>query len=177
MKPHFLYFAYGSNLLSSRLRARTASALVVGRAVLRSHALRWHMASADGSGKCDVVAVDDRDAAVHGVVYRIDQAEKHLLDRAESLGVGYREDRVTVDLGGATTTACVYRALRIDAAAVPYDWYHALVLEGAREQALPAHYQQRIAAVANRPDPDAQRASLHFALLRGAVAGTTRRQA
>ena len=31
MKPHFLYFAYGSNLLSSRLRARTASARVVGR--------------------------------------------------------------------------------------------------------------------------------------------------
>ncbi len=168
MNPHFLYFAYGSNLLSRRLRARTASALAVGRAVLRSHALRWHMASADGSGKCDVVAVDDAHAAVHGVVYRIDMAEKHLLDRAESLGVGYDEERVTVDLAGHPETACVYRALRIDAAAVPYDWYHALVLGGAREHGLPAHYLQRLAAVSTRPDPDAQRALLHFALVRGA---------
>ena len=168
MKPHFLYFAYGSNLLSSRLRARTASARVVGRAVLRSHVLRWHMASADGSGKCDVVAMDDADAAVHGVVYRIDLAEKPLLDRAESLGVGYREERVTVELAGHRAMACVYRALRIDAAAVPYDWYHALVLGGAREHDLPAHYRQRLAAVTTRPDPDPQRASLHFALVHGA---------
>ncbi len=168
MKPHFLYFAYGSNLLSCRLRARTASAQPVGPAVLRHHALRWHMASADGSGKCDVVALDDDDAAVHGVVYRIELAEKHLLDRAESLGVGYREERVTVDLDGRQTAACVYRALRIDAAAVPYDWYHALVLGGAREHALPTHYQRQLAAVKTRPDPDPQRASLHFALVRGA---------
>lgn len=175
MEQHFLYFAYGSNLLSRRLRARTASAHPIGRAVLRSHALRWHMASADGSGKCDVVALDDDDVAVHGVVYRIDRAEKHLLDRAESLGVGYREERVAVDLDGRQATACVYRALRIDAAAVPYDWYRALVLGGAREHALPAHYQQRLAAVTTRPDPDPQRAAMHFALVHGAdVDGPTR---
>lgn len=164
MGRHFLYFAYGSNLLSRRLRQRTASALAVGRGVMLRHALRWHMASTDGSGKCDVVAQDDHDGAVHGVVYRIDQAEKHLLDHAESLGVGYREEQVIVDLGAQQVAASVYRALRIDAAAVPYDWYLALVLGGAREHALPAHYLRQLAAVTTRPDPDPQRAALHFAL-------------
>lgn len=164
MAQHFLYFAYGSNLLSQRLRQRTASAVVVGSAVLRGHALRWHMASTDGSGKCDVVALDDGDGEVHGVVYRIDQREKHLLDQAESLGSGYREEAVAVELGGQQAIAILYRALRVDAAAVPYDWYHALVLGGAREHALPAAYLRQLADVATRPDPDQQRAALHFAL-------------
>ncbi|MEO7937224.1 MAG: gamma-glutamylcyclotransferase family protein, partial [Burkholderiaceae bacterium] len=84
MARDFLYFAYGSNLLSLRLRQRTASAVAIGCGVLPGHVLRWHMASVDGSGKCDVAVPGDGVGVVHGVVYRIDHGEKHLLDQAES---------------------------------------------------------------------------------------------
>ena len=58
----FYYFAYGSNLLTCRLRQRTPSARVVDRAILRQHELRWHKAATDGSGKCDAVPVEKPDA-------------------------------------------------------------------------------------------------------------------
>lgn len=169
MARHFLYFAYGSNLLSHRLRQRTASAVAIGCGVLPGHVLRWHMASTDGSGKCDVLLQGDGVAAVHGVVYRIDHDEKPLLDKAESLGSGYREEQVVVNMGAQQVVASIYRALRIDDAAVPYDWYHALVLAGAREQQLPEPYLRQLAGVTTRADPDAHRAALHFALAGGAV--------
>jgi hypothetical protein len=164
MAASFLYFAYGSNLLTRRLRARTASATPIGWAVLPDHGLRWHMASSDGSGKCDVVDDAATASPVHGVVYRIDGREKALLDRAESLGVGYRDALVAVHLDGQVVKARVYRALRTDAAMLPYDWYHALVLAGAREHGLPHDYLRTLAAVRTRPDPDADRAERHFAL-------------
>ncbi len=162
----FLYFAYGSNLLTQRLRARTASATAMGWGVLPGHALRWHMASTDGSGKCDVVEdVQVRDP-VHGVVYSIDSAEKPLLDLAESLGVGYRDAQVIVHVGSEPVRVWLYKALQVNAGAVPYDWYHALVLGGAREHRLPAAYLRALEAVQTRTDPDPRRAALHFALTR-----------
>jgi gamma-glutamylcyclotransferase (GGCT)/AIG2-like uncharacterized protein YtfP len=158
-----LYFAYGSNLLPARLLARTPSArrLAVGR--LAGHGLRWHMAASDGSGKCDVVP-DDR-AVVHGVVYRLDPAEKPLLDRAEALGVGYGERRVRIATADGSVEAWTYTALRTEAARLPYDWYRDIVLAGARAHGLDADYVRLLAAVAARPDPDLARAALHRALL------------
>jgi len=168
MPSHFLYFAYGSNLLMRRLRDRTASAVAIGWGVLPDHGLRWHMASADGSGKCDVVDDLGTRYPVHGVVYRIDSTEKPLLDQAESLGVGYHDAQATVHMGVERVTACIYRALRTKASLLPYDWYHALVLGGAREHGLPEDYLRRLASVTARPDSDAQRAAQHFALVSSA---------
>ncbi|MDQ2780079.1 MAG: gamma-glutamylcyclotransferase [Pseudomonadota bacterium] len=166
--PSFLYFAYGSNLLTRRLRERTPSARVVGVGVLRQHALRWHKAATDGSGKCDVVPCPDGSEPEHvlGVVYRIDLVEKPALDAAETLGVGYGEREVSVEMAdGAVHRAWAYVALKVDAASVPYDWYHALVLGGAREHAFPAPYLKTLEAVLTKADADASRAARHFGLV------------
>jgi hypothetical protein len=124
------------------------------------------MASTDGSGKCDVIDDAGTLRPVHGVVYRIEGHEKPLLDRAESLGVGYRDAQVVVHMGAQTVSAWVYRALRTDATVLPYDWYHALVLAGAREHGLPGDYLQALASVRTCPDTDTGRAEQHFALTR-----------
>ncbi len=166
--PSFLYFAYGSNLLSSRLRERTPSASVVGTGVLRQHALRWHKAATDGSGKCDVVPCGDSasDSQVHGVVWHIHLSDKPALDAAETLGVGYAERQVTIEMSDRRTLqAWAYIALKTDPDSVPYDWYHALVLTGAREHALPHAYLKTLEAVLTKADADAQRAARHFGLL------------
>lgn len=173
MASDFLYFAYGSNLLTRRLRARTASAVPLGQAVLPDHGLRWHMASRDGSGKCDIVDAVATPEPVHGVVYRIDAAERSALDHAESLGVGYRAEQIAVSLAGQTVRAWVYRALRTDAGLLPYDWYRALVLAGACEHGLPLAYRQQLASVATRSDPDTLRAQRHFALVRAVERAAT----
>lgn len=54
--PTFLNFAYGSNMLTDRLRERVPSARPVAVARLAGHSLRWHKVSIDGSGKCDAEA-------------------------------------------------------------------------------------------------------------------------
>lgn len=110
-----LYFAYGSNLLSSRLLARTPSARFVAVARLPGFELRWHKAASDGSGKCDIVPAAGRPSAdlggegaqasqgVLGVLWRIAWAEKPALDAAETLGIGYDEATVQVQAVQART--------------------------------------------------------------------------
>ncbi len=182
--PTFLYFAYGSNLLPRRLLERTPSASVVGTGVLRQYALRWHKSATDGSGKCDVVpcpvpaARDGAEAGtgpvavplqpehVHGVVWQIHLSEKPALDAAETLGVGYGERQVAIEMAdGSTLQAWAYIALKTDPASVPYDWYHALVLNGARAHALPDSYLKTLEAVLTKADTDAARAARHFGLI------------
>jgi integrase len=48
-----LYFAYGSNMCTGRLRQRVPSANPVRVAKLLNHAFRFHKRSGDLSGKCD----------------------------------------------------------------------------------------------------------------------------
>ncbi len=167
MHPTFFYFAYGSNLLSARLKERTPSARVVGPAVLERHALRWHMAATDGSGKCDVVEVDEGGCQVLGVVYEIALFEKPHLDAAETLGVGYAEREAVVQVGARSLNAWLYYALETDAASVPYDWYKALVLGGAKEHAFEPGYIRMLEAVQAKPDTDTQRWARHLKLANG----------
>lgn len=160
----FLYFAYGSNLLTRRLIARTPSARKVCNGILHEHRLAWHKAAEDGSGKCDVVASTEDGAVVHGVVYQIDPAEKARLDAAESLGIGYREKQVAIASDRGLLKAWIYCAIAVDAAAVPYDWYHALVLAGAREHGFPRIHIKRLEVVATQPDADRSRAERDLGL-------------
>lgn len=162
----FLNFSYGSNMLGARIRARVPSARAIGIARLDGHALRWHKLGRDGSGKCDVVADAAPGAAVWGVVHEIVRAEKPALDAAEGLGRGYDERGVALLLDGRPVDVLLYVATAIDPAAVPFDWYHALVIAGAREQRLPAAYVAMLERQPTKADPDQARAALHRALAR-----------
>lgn len=153
----FLNFAYGSNMLTARLRQRVSSARPVGTACLPGFSLRWHKVGVDGSSKCDVVEDATPGARVWGVVFAIDAAQKESLDRAEGLGNGYEDREVTVVLAGETLTAQAYGATHTDAECLPYDWYKALVLAGAREHALPAGYIAALEAQPCTVDADEER--------------------
>ena len=157
-------FAYGSNMLRARIRQRVPSARLIGPASLRGHLLRWHKAGQDGSGKCDVVPDPSGAGVVHGVLWSIPRSEKAALDRAEGLGAGYNELEVLVEHAGRQMPAHLYRASAIDGALRPFGWYHALVVAGARQHALPAAYLASLEAVRTMEDADAQRHALHIAL-------------
>lgn len=150
-----LYFAYGSNLSTRRLLQRAPSATVISVARLDRHRLSFHKRSHDGSAKCDIEHTGQDGDVVYGVVFKIKDADKRVIDRCEGLGNGYqiKTVRVTTD-DGSTLQAFTYYATHIDPSLKPYHWYKEHVLRGAREFQFPPDYIRAIEQVASRPDPD-----------------------
>lgn len=160
------YFAYGSNMLSSRLQAadRCPSAKPLGIATLSGHELRWHKRSRDGSGKCDIVAAAP-DTSVFGVLYEIAGNEKDALNRAEGFNKGYEEIEVEITLAGRQIASAAYRATDTDPERRPYTWYRALVVAGAREHCFPATYISQLEATPADEDTDRERHNKNMALI------------
>ena len=148
------YFAYGSNMSSKRLRARTESARPVGVYTLPGFALRFHKVGKDGSGKCDAFRTGNSADRVVGVLYDLDPVDEAPLDRVEGLGWGYRKEQVEVEgPAGDIESAFTYCAIRIDRSLRPYSWYLEHVLAGAREAGLPEEYVAGIVRYDATPDP------------------------
>ncbi|MGI9303694.1 MAG: gamma-glutamylcyclotransferase family protein, partial [Gammaproteobacteria bacterium] len=110
-----LYFAYGSNLSTTRLADRIPSPPAVTIAQLREHRLSFRKNGKDGSGKCDIESTSNPKDVVHGVVFRITASDKLELDSIEGLGYGYEEKQVSaVTTDGDTLEAVTYYATHID---------------------------------------------------------------
>lgn len=153
-------FAYGSNLAVARIEERIGPVVVVGSGRLDGHALRFHKAGRDGSGKADAFATGNPADVVFGVVYEMTVEAKRKLDRFEGLGADYLEKSVTIATATGDVAATLYHAhpSRIDPSASPFDWYLQLVLDGARRHGLPESYIERIASYPARVDADRVRA-------------------
>lgn len=160
-------FAYGSNMLASRLQARCPSAKALGVAELHGYELRWHKRSVDGSAKCDVVAVQDPNAIVYGVLFAIAGAEKPDLDQAEGLGQGYDEKQIQVWQGGAMLTAQAYVATDTKAGLKPCTCYKGLVVAGAEEHGLPSKYVDALRQVVGFENPKCKHHAANMKLLEG----------
>jgi AIG2 family protein len=166
MSDTFLYFAYGSNMLTRRLKARTSSAITVGIAFVEGRRLTFDKASSDGSGKCHIEPTDNSTDRVHGVLFRIAVLEEDYLDAAEGFGKGYDKDRsMKVVTPYCTLQAVAYFATHRDSAHLPYHWYKALVVAGAVEHGLPKPYIEWLRTTVSQPDPDAKRRAENEALL------------
>ena len=162
-----MYFAYGSNLLSCRLRNRTPSATKLGVGYVEKHRLTFDKVSKDYSGKCDMNRTDVVTDRVYGVLFKIDPSEKTKLDAAEGLGNGYKEECVDVVLGKAKRKikAVAYIATSKNPLLKPYHWYKAFVVAGGVEHRLPGPYIEWLRTVQSQPDPDAVRCSENEAVL------------
>ncbi len=142
-----LYFAYGSNLASARLRERVPSAVVRGVARAPGFALRIDKLGADGSAKANLHPAPDPALVVWGAVYAIDLAHWSDLDACEG---GYARIEIDVWLGHAQTRVQTYQSDRLTSEHVPFDWYKRLMVEGAREHGLPDAWCARLAALSSR---------------------------
>ncbi|MBI3894535.1 MAG: gamma-glutamylcyclotransferase [Acidobacteria bacterium] len=155
-----IYFSYGSNMCTGRLRVRVPSANPSFAAKLANYRLRFHKRSADGSGKANAYYTGDVNDSVWGVVFQISEEEKPELDRAEGLGSGYDERPVTViDTQGQAHEVFTYTASSnaIDENLRPYGWYKRFVKEGAKQHRLPEDYLRTIEAQEEIVDPDRER--------------------
>ncbi len=163
------YFAYGSNLLLSRLKERVLSAQFYAVAALKGHVLKFHKPSKrDGSAKCDAFYTGNPDDVVYGVVFEMDEGEKSVLDDAESLGVGYLEKNANVVslTDQEEIEVFLYCAILIsDGPLAPYDWYKAFVVEGAKEHDLPEGYIAMLETIEAEEDEDKPRAAMNRGIL------------
>jgi hypothetical protein len=155
-----VYFAYGSNMSTDRLRERMPSCKPTGIATLSGHVLRFHKRSTDKSGKCNAFA-SGNDSSVIGVLFNFDPAERAKLDEAEGVGSGYERAMVTViNEKGRRRKVLTYLAMPdyIDNSLKPYGWYKDFVLAGAREHDLPPEYiAEYIQSVEAIEDPNKRR--------------------
>jgi len=155
-----LYFGYGSNMCTGRLRARVSSANPLGKCFLRNYRFSFNKSSTDGSGKGNIENVDTSEEVVWGVLFELDPQQKHLLDRAEGLGHGYNEITQEIELeNGQKHRAVMYIADsdHIDNALKPYSWYKRFVMEGAAQHALPPSYIKFLDSFADKADPNKSR--------------------
>lgn len=129
------YFAYGSNLKTARMCERAPSARPEGIARLLGYRLVWDKRGRDGTGKANLRA--DANAAVWGVVYRLEVAEWVFLDAHES---GYDRLEVYISQRGERLRAHTYLSTLLTTEPVPAAWYQRLVVEGAREHGLPLEW-------------------------------------
>lgn len=152
-----LYFAYGSNLSSQRLRQRIDVKFVL-RAYLVQHDLRFHKAGQDGSAKCDAFETGRDEDRIHGVIYEITSKQRGILDCYEGLGRGYGIKDVEVfDSNRNPILAQTYYATDINPALKPYSWYHHHVIFGASEFKLPLCYQRKLDQIQSIDDLDMDR--------------------
>jgi gamma-glutamylcyclotransferase len=165
MTDRFVYFAYGSNMLTRRLRERAPSATAVGIGFVEGHRLTFDKVSADGSGKCSIESTDDPGDRVYGVLFSIDTREAPDLDVAEGLGSGYQKADVRVVTPAGAQVAVAYIADNTNSLLLPYDWYKGFVVRGAIEHSLPAVYVRRLQTTDSQVDPDPRRRAKNEALL------------
>ena len=164
MNNSFLYFAYGSNMLTRRLAARCPSAHVVDTGFIKNFVLKFTKISSDGSGKATPIASPGK--KLPGVIFRINANEIDLLDKAEGVGFGY--DRKSIQVFDKSmkglVTAETYFASSLDEKLKPYDWYRALVLAGSMQHNLSEAHQQYIRSTDALIDVDTNRNSRRKAL-------------
>jgi len=161
------YFAYGSNLHPLRLNERAPSGRALGVARLAGYALRFHKRGRDGSAKCSIEVVNDGDSWVAGVVYEISTEDKAGLDRAEGVGAGYHSVELGVQSEREHHRVHTYIADpgHVDEILLPFSWYKAYVLHGARFHGLPPAYIEAIERITAVEDPERERALMHFRVL------------
>lgn len=159
------YFAYGSNLLTARLRRRCPRAELLTTARAHGHTLAFRKRSVDASAKATLIAARGWGISAPGAVFAIDRDELAALDAAE--GPGYRrltEFPVQCLRTDEFIVTQTYMAIEQHRDMRPYDWYLALVLAGVGEHGLGDAYAAQLRAVLPTADEELERPSRKEAL-------------
>ena len=139
-----LYFAYGSNLSESEMRAACPGHRFLGPARLHGRRLEFRRRSRRwGGGAADIASAPGE--SVWGALYELPDGALAALDRKEGAGFAYRRMDVEVDLEGEPRRAVAYEVERKEPREVaPTADYLRLLLGGAAERGLPHDYVDAI---------------------------------
>ncbi len=130
------YFAFGSNMRTSRLEARLDGVRCLGPGSVRDWVFACNKSGLDGSAKANLLP--QTGATAWGVIYELPAAELARLDYIEG---GYQRISIQVDDTRSQRVACqTYVSDRLTDDPTPFDWYKQLLVTGAREHHLPPPY-------------------------------------
>jgi gamma-glutamyl AIG2-like cyclotransferase len=146
-----LIFSYGSNLDNAQMDVRCPGHKKIGNAVLQDYRLCFPRLSETRG--CGVSSVEP--AAGHevwGVVHRLDAADLDCLDRYEGYRLDgppernrYKRVALVVWIEDVPTEVQAYIAIATRNPPPPSAAYLAHIRNGARQHALPEHYQTFLA--------------------------------
>ncbi len=152
------YFAYGSNMLKERLRARVCGALALSKVCMLGYRLRFNKKSDDGSGKCNIAETGSQKDRVHGVIFEVPKEQLPRLDEAEGFKKGYDHKYIPLpDRPKESALAYVAETNHIDERLLPYRWYHELIVAGAEQHGLPPDYIAELRKQDWKEDPKPNR--------------------
>ncbi|XP_044273046.1 gamma-glutamylcyclotransferase [Varanus komodoensis] len=148
---HFLYFAYGSNLLRERIMLRNPSVVFLSLAHLLDYKLafgshqgkpssQWH-----GSTATIVYTPGDE---VWGVVWKMSSNDLCSLDRQEGVEDGiYVPIEVAVQTQEGKVIQC--RSYQMDdfVYGLPSPQYKKVICMGAKQNGLPVEYQEKLDSI------------------------------
>ncbi|KAJ7991641.1 hypothetical protein DPEC_G00286000 [Dallia pectoralis] len=144
---HFMYFAYGSNLLKERLQLANPSAIFHTTGRLKDYRLnfglqgeqvnRWHGG---------VATIEPKEGEeVWGVIWRMDNKHLTNLDQQEQVDSGmYCPLEVMVMAGDGMTLLCRTYRMNNFYASLPSPQYKQVVCLGAQQNGLPMQYMRRL---------------------------------
>lgn len=141
-----LYFAYGSNMFTKRLKKRISSAHPIGNAVLSDYEFICNKKSKDGSSKGNIIP--RKGTSTWGVLYEIPITDLQILDEVEG---GYKRITVNVIKGKQNLSCETYISQNLSNA-LPYDWYMNYIIEGALENDLPKEYILSLSQIKTKID-------------------------
>jgi len=159
-----LYFAFGSNMLPSRLQRRCPTARVRARAIAPGYRVAFDKLSEDSSGKANLVSCDNGEPAI-GIVYELSSDDLGKLDAFEGPGYRRQEDFVVTCVETAQELrTCTYVAIERAPGLRPYDWYLALVLAGLACHDIDPSYAKALRMTRFDTDEESSRMSRRNAL-------------
>lgn len=135
------YFAYGSNLCVTQMAQRCPDAVDPQPATLADH--DW-LINERGVATVEPFA----GGQVHGILWRVSDADLATLDRAEGVPVRYRRDRLSVHTTDGPVDAWVYIDHRVEPGA-PREGYLERIIAAAGDHRLPPRWVDFL----NRWDP------------------------
>ena len=145
-------------MFSKRLIKRVPSAKQIGIGKISGYMLTFSKVSTDKSGKATLLKTNNIKDIVWGTISTILKEEKHLLSSVE---IGYQEQYVKLlSETNEDVIALAYIAdeSTLDGSLLPYDWYKACILLGAKENNLPQEYVKYIESISSIVDIDPKRA-------------------
>jgi len=154
------YFAYGSNMQSHTLRTRRS--IMPVRAVA-ARATGWQLVLDKpgllnaAEGMANIVAAPGHD--VYGVLYEIAPEDLDHLELTEGVRIGnYARVKIEVALLNSDDDLPAWTFVSEHRAEVaPSQRYMSLLIEGALEHGLPAHYVDWLRSIAAKPEDEASR--------------------
>lgn len=143
-----------------RLQVRLPSAKFLSWGKLTGHHFRFHKIGRDGSAKTNIPHSIKSEDQIYGALFQIAPQEKAILDKIENLHEGYEEYKISLETSHQEVQAFTYIApddFRDDTL-IPFDWYKAFVVLGARMSGLPKEYICLLEGFPEKPDSDEERA-------------------